>query len=78
MSFSPFRIYNEEINVIGSMAVLHSFERARDLLVAGAIDAAAMITHNMALESYEAAIAAFRGGAGLKIQVTPGSDGRAR
>jgi 2-desacetyl-2-hydroxyethyl bacteriochlorophyllide A dehydrogenase len=77
-TFSPFRVYNEEITIIGSMAVLHSFERARDLLAGGAIDAAAMITHNMALESYEAAIAAFRGGAGLKIQVTPGSDGRAR
>jgi 2-desacetyl-2-hydroxyethyl bacteriochlorophyllide A dehydrogenase len=77
-TFSPFRVYNEEITIIGSMAVLHSFERARDLLAAGAIDAAAMITHNMALERYEAAIAAFRGGAGLKIQVTPGSDGRAR
>jgi 2-desacetyl-2-hydroxyethyl bacteriochlorophyllide A dehydrogenase len=77
-TFSPFRVYNEEITIIGSMAVLHSFERARDLLVGGAIDAAAMITHNMALERYEAAIAAFRSGAGLKIQVTPGSDGRAR
>jgi 2-desacetyl-2-hydroxyethyl bacteriochlorophyllide A dehydrogenase len=77
-TFSPFRIYNEEINVIGSMAVLHSFERARDLLASGAIDAATMITHSMSLDSYEAAIAAFRGGAGLKIQVTPGTDGRAR
>jgi 2-desacetyl-2-hydroxyethyl bacteriochlorophyllide A dehydrogenase len=77
-TFSPFRIYNEEINVIGSMAVLHSFERARDLLVGGAIDAAAMITHSMALESYEAAIAAFRSGVGLKIQVTPGTDSQIR
>jgi 2-desacetyl-2-hydroxyethyl bacteriochlorophyllide A dehydrogenase len=77
-TFSPFRIYNEEINVIGSMAVLHSFERARDLLVGGAIDAAAMITHNMALENYEAAIAAFRSGAGLKIQVTPATGGQTR
>ena len=77
-TFSPFRVYNEEITILGSMAVLHSFERARDLLAAGVIDAAAMITHNMALERYEAAVAAFRGGAGLKIQVTPGGDGRAR
>ncbi len=77
-TLSPFRVYNEEINVIGSMAVLHSFERARDLLVGGAIDAATMITHNMALESYEAAIAAFRSGAGLKIQVTPAADGQAQ
>jgi len=75
-TFSPFRIYNEEINVIGSMAVLHSFERARDLLVAGAVDAAAMVTHSMALESYEAAVATFRSGAGLKIQVTPAADGQ--
>jgi len=78
VSLSPFRIYNEEINVIGSMAVLHSFERARDLLVGGAIDAAAMITHNMALENYEAAVAAFRSGAGLKIQVTPATDSQTR
>lgn len=77
-TFSPFRIYNEEINVIGSMAVLHSFERARDLLVGGVIDAAAMITHKMALENYEGAIAAFRSGAGLKIQVIPGTDGQTR
>jgi len=77
-TFSPFRVYNEEITVIGSMAVLHSFERARDLLVGGAVDAAAMITHSIALDSYEAAIAAFRSGAGLKIQVTPATDGQAR
>ena len=76
--FSPFRVYNEEVTVVGSMAVLHSFERARDLLVAGAIDAEAMITHSMGLESYEAAVAAFRGGTGLKIQVTPATDGQGR
>ena len=77
-TFSPFRLYNEEVTVIGSMAVLHSFERARDLLVGGAIDAAAMLTHSMALESYEAAMATFRSGAGLKIQVTPATDGQTR
>jgi 2-desacetyl-2-hydroxyethyl bacteriochlorophyllide A dehydrogenase len=75
-SFSPFRVYNEEITVLGSMAVLHSFERARDLLVRGVIDAEAMITHSMPLDSYEAAIATFRNGAGLKIQVTPATDGQ--
>jgi len=75
-TFSPFRIYNEEITVIGSMAVLHSFGRARDLLVGGTIDAAAMITRRVALEDYEDAIAAFRSGAGLKTQVVPGADGR--
>jgi len=75
-AFSPFRVYNEEVTVIGSMAVLHSFARARDLLVADAIDAAAMITHRIPLDSYEAAVATFRSGAGLKIQVTPTTDGQ--
>jgi 2-desacetyl-2-hydroxyethyl bacteriochlorophyllide A dehydrogenase len=75
-SFSPFRIYNEEITVLGSMAVLHSFERARDLLVKGVIDAEAMISHRMPLESYEAAVATFRSGAGLKIQVAPAAEGQ--
>jgi 2-desacetyl-2-hydroxyethyl bacteriochlorophyllide A dehydrogenase len=75
-TFSPFRVYNEEVTVLGSMAVLHSFQRACDLLATGAIDAEAMLTHSMPLDSYEAAIATFRSGAGLKIQVTPVTDGQ--
>ena len=69
--FSPFRVYNDEINIIGSMAVLHSFERARDLLVEGVIDSKAMITHRYPLDAYTDAIEMFRKGEGLKVQVTP-------
>jgi 2-desacetyl-2-hydroxyethyl bacteriochlorophyllide A dehydrogenase len=69
--FSPFRVYNDEINIIGSMAVLHTFERARDLLVRGVIDSEAMITHRFPLDAYADAIATFRQGAGLKVQVAP-------
>jgi 2-desacetyl-2-hydroxyethyl bacteriochlorophyllide A dehydrogenase len=76
--FSPFQVFNEEITILGSMAVLHSFERARDLLVDGAIDAEAMLTHRLPLDGFEEAIAAFRGGAGLKIQVVPAPDNQSR
>jgi 2-desacetyl-2-hydroxyethyl bacteriochlorophyllide A dehydrogenase len=69
--FSPFQVYNEEINIVGSMAVLHSFERARDLLERGVIDAEAILTHRVGLDAYEDAIATFRAGEGLKIQVAP-------
>jgi 2-desacetyl-2-hydroxyethyl bacteriochlorophyllide A dehydrogenase len=69
--FSPFRVYNDEISIIGSMAVLHSFERARDLLVRGVIDCAAMISHRYPLDAYTDAIDTFRRGEGLKVQVTP-------
>src|SRR5438445_400651 len=37
-TFSPFRVYNDEITIIGSMAVLHSFERALALFGRGVID----------------------------------------
>jgi 2-desacetyl-2-hydroxyethyl bacteriochlorophyllide A dehydrogenase len=69
--FSPFRVYNDEINIIGSMAVLHSFERARDLLVRGVVDCQAMITHRYTLDAYADAIRTFRSGEGLKVQVSP-------
>jgi len=68
--FSPFRVYNDEIRIIGSMAVLHSFERALDLLVRGVIDCEAMLTHHFSLDQYAAAIETFRQGSGLKVQIT--------
>jgi 2-desacetyl-2-hydroxyethyl bacteriochlorophyllide A dehydrogenase len=69
--FSPFRVYNEEINIVGSMAVVHSFERARDLLVKGVIDCEAMLTHRFPLDDFTTAIDTFRQGSGLKVQVFP-------
>jgi 2-desacetyl-2-hydroxyethyl bacteriochlorophyllide A dehydrogenase len=70
-SFSPFRVYNDELRIIGSMAILHSFERAREVVAAGIIDGEALITQRVALEDYGDAVAAFRRGEGLKIQVAP-------
>jgi len=70
-TISPFRIYNDEIRIIGSMAVLHSFERALALLAKGVIDSAAMITDRFSLDDYSKAIDAFLSGRGLKVQVAP-------
>ncbi|TMF37843.1 MAG: zinc-dependent alcohol dehydrogenase family protein [Chloroflexi bacterium] len=70
-TFSPFRVYNDEIKIIGSMAILHSFERALSLLVKGVIDCKAMITQQFGLDDYPKAIDAFLGGRGLKTQVKP-------
>jgi 2-desacetyl-2-hydroxyethyl bacteriochlorophyllide A dehydrogenase len=71
-SISPFRVYNDEIRIIGSMAVLHSFERALALLVKGVIDSEAMITNRFPLDDYSQAIDAFLSGSGLKVQVAAG------
>lgn len=70
-SFSPFRVYNDEITIVGSMAVLHSFGRAVELLATGAIDPATMISHSFGLDDYTAALDAFRAGSGRKLQIRP-------
>lgn len=72
-SFSPFRVYNDEITIVGSMAVLHSFGRAVDLMAKGVIDADTMITHSFGLDDFGAALQTFRDGSGRKIQLRPRS-----
>jgi 2-desacetyl-2-hydroxyethyl bacteriochlorophyllide A dehydrogenase len=68
---SPYDIYKNEIRIVGSMAVLHSFGRALDLLAKGVIDAETMITHRYSLDDYATAVADFRAGVGRKLQVRP-------
>lgn len=69
--FSPFRVYNAEIRIVGSMAVLHSFERAAELFADGVLRPEVMISDRKLLEEYPAALEQFRAGVGRKIQVRP-------
>ena len=69
--FSPFRVYNDEIKIVGSMAILHSFERALALFARGVIDCEAMITNRFSLDDYPTAIDTFLAGSGLKVQIAP-------
>ncbi|HEY2272597.1 MAG TPA: zinc-dependent alcohol dehydrogenase family protein [Jatrophihabitantaceae bacterium] len=70
-TIEPYRIYNKEITITGSMAVLHSYERAAELFADGVIDPAVFITDRYPLADYASALDNFRGGAGLKTQVVP-------
>jgi 2-desacetyl-2-hydroxyethyl bacteriochlorophyllide A dehydrogenase len=72
VSLSPFRIYNDEITVVGSMAVLHSFGAALDLVASGAVDTDVLLTDTLPLQQYPQALDLMRSGAGLKVQVAPG------
>jgi threonine dehydrogenase-like Zn-dependent dehydrogenase len=67
----PYKIYNQEITITGSMAVLHSYERAAELFATGVIDPDVFISDRLPLASYPDAVARFRAGAGRKIQVQP-------
>ncbi|MCD0442586.1 zinc-dependent alcohol dehydrogenase family protein [Glycomyces sp. A-F 0318] len=71
-SFSPFRVYKDEIHIVGSMAVLHSFGRAVDLMAKRVIDPDVMISHRFGLDEYAAAVDLFRQGTGRKLQIQPG------
>jgi 2-desacetyl-2-hydroxyethyl bacteriochlorophyllide A dehydrogenase len=67
----PYRIYNQEITITGSMAVLHSYERAADLFASGVLDPDVFISHRLPLDEYPAALEQFAAGIGRKIQVVP-------
>ncbi|MEU5980206.1 zinc-dependent alcohol dehydrogenase family protein [Streptomyces sp. NPDC047315] len=67
----PYRIYHEEITITGSMAVLHSYERAAELFATGVLDPAVLISDRLPLSGYAAALDQFRAGRGRKILVVP-------
>jgi 2-desacetyl-2-hydroxyethyl bacteriochlorophyllide A dehydrogenase len=73
VTLSPFRIYNDEITVLGSMAVLNSFAAAADLMAAGAIDTVPLLGPLCTLDQFPEALARVRDGQGIKVQVAPGS-----
>jgi 2-desacetyl-2-hydroxyethyl bacteriochlorophyllide A dehydrogenase len=72
-TIEPYKIYNQEITITGSMAVLHSFDRAGELFASGLLDPGIFISHRFPLEQYAEAVAQFRAGIGRKIQINPGS-----
>jgi NADPH2:quinone reductase len=68
---SPFRIYNDEITVVGSMAVLHSYGAALDLVASGQVDVAPLVSHTYGLDDFPLALDQVRDGKAIKAQVTP-------
>ncbi|SFM45446.1 2-desacetyl-2-hydroxyethyl bacteriochlorophyllide A dehydrogenase [Streptomyces sp. cf124] len=71
VTIDPYRIYNQEITITGSMAVLHSFERAAELFASGVLDPDVLISDRLPLEQYPQALDQFASGVGRKIVVIP-------
>ncbi|OLR92154.1 zinc-dependent alcohol dehydrogenase family protein [Actinokineospora bangkokensis] len=69
VTIEPYKIYNQEITITGSMAVLHSYERAADLFATGVLDPEVFISDRVPLADYAAALEKFKNGIGRKIQV---------
>ena len=71
ISLSPFRIYNDEITIVGSMAILFSFQAALDLISSGVINTQAMLTEALPLQDFSRALDMVRKGQGVKTQILP-------
>ncbi|MFF9482421.1 zinc-dependent alcohol dehydrogenase family protein [Streptomyces sp. NPDC014733] len=70
-SFSPYRVYHHEIDILGSMAVHHSFGPAIDVLAAG-LDLTPLVSDVLPLDDAAEAVRRFRAGTCRKIQLAPG------
>ncbi|MDI3385056.1 zinc-dependent alcohol dehydrogenase family protein [Streptomyces sp. B-S-A8] len=75
-AFSPYAVYHREIDIIGSMAVHHSFQPAIDLLAAG-LDLDPLVSDVLALDDFDTAVDTFRAGTGRKIHLAPKGAARA-
>jgi 2-desacetyl-2-hydroxyethyl bacteriochlorophyllide A dehydrogenase len=71
VTIDPYRIYNQEITITGSMAVLHSYERAAELFATGVLDPEVFISDRLPLADYPQALERFAAGVGRKIVVVP-------
>lgn len=67
----PYRIYHEEITIMGSMAVLNSFDRAAALFVGGILDPEVFVSERISLNEYSSAIERMRSRSVRKILVSP-------
>jgi 2-desacetyl-2-hydroxyethyl bacteriochlorophyllide A dehydrogenase len=71
-SFSPFAVYNREIDIIGSMAVHNSLSRAIDLIAADAgKQLRSLVSDVLPIDRFDDAVSMFRSRSGRKIQLAP-------
>ena len=71
MSLSPFRVYNDEITVTGSMAILRSFAPAVELIGSGVIDPRPLLSEPLPLAEFGEALHRVRTGQGIKWHIRP-------
>ena len=69
--YEAYRIYNQEITIMGTMAVRNSYGPALDILATRRIDSDKMVTHTLPLDRFEEAVEIARKGSGIKVQVAP-------
>lgn len=68
---SPFRLFRDEITLLGSRAIYRSFGRAVDMLASGVVDTAPLISDHLSLSEIDVALASLTKGSTGKVLVHP-------
>ena len=74
ISLSPFRVYNDELTVTGSMAILRSFAPAAELIATGAVDPRPLLSEPLPLDGFGEALRRVRAGQGIKWHIRPSAN----
>jgi 2-desacetyl-2-hydroxyethyl bacteriochlorophyllide A dehydrogenase len=69
--FSPFRLYQRELRVVSSMAILHTYGDAVNFVSEHARILRPVVTGSFGLQSFDQALEQLRGGAALKVALDP-------
>ena len=69
LAIAPYRIYRDELTLVGSLTNPYAHRRAVNLL--SALDFTPLISHTFALAEFDAALDTATKGVGLKIQIAP-------
>ena len=70
---SPYRIYRNDWQIIGSMAINGTFGRARDLMVSGRLKVRPLVTRTASLEDVPGILTAPKPANELKVMIIPGA-----
>lgn len=69
---APFEVYQREITIVGSMAILHSFAPAVETVRRHAGRFRPLLTHRYGLDQFDAALKTLAGGSAIKVTIAPG------
>ena len=68
---NPFDVYHNDWQILGSMAINHTFQQARDLISSGRVAVHPLLTRRVALEDVAEILSSPKPPADLKVMVEP-------
>jgi 2-desacetyl-2-hydroxyethyl bacteriochlorophyllide A dehydrogenase len=71
VTYSPFRVYQREITIVGSMAILRTFSSAVETVERHADRLRPLLTHSFDLGEFDRAIATLSDGNAVKVTIVP-------